>query len=62
MLGLVPAYGLLTLMDQLGAFTQVAFAVPWTTLLTLACGLPLAAFAIGTAVTRSRLPMVARID
>lgn len=58
--GLVPAWGMLRLMQVLGSRDPII--VPWAPLVALLITAPLLAFAIGTLLPRSRLPVIARTE
>lgn len=58
--GLVPAWGMLRLTQVLGSRDPII--VPWAPLVALLITVPLLAFAIGTLLPRSRLPMIARTE
>jgi putative ABC transport system permease protein len=61
-IGLVPAWGLLRLIQIINAPFGDPIIVPWVVLVPLLIAIPLAAFVIGTLMPRSKLPMVARIE
>lgn len=60
LLGLVPAYGLTRLIYQTGGFTKPFFEVPWIPVLTVICALPVLAFLVATATTRSKINVMSR--
>jgi len=61
-IGLVPAWGLLRLLQIVSAPYGDPIIVPWAVLVPSLIVIPLAAFVIGTLLPRSKLPMVARVE
>lgn len=61
-LGLVPAWGLRRLATNFGGSSHIGMVVPWVELALLAVGLPILAFVLATLFTRSRAPLVRRLD
>lgn len=61
-IGLVPAWGLLRLIQIVNAPYGDPVIVPWAALIPSLVAIPLAAFAVGTLMPRSKLPMVTRIE
>lgn len=61
-IGLVPAWGILRLMQTIQRTFADPIDVPWLPLAAVLIAAPLAAFTLGSLLPRSRLPMVARTD
>lgn len=60
--GLVPAWGILRLLQAVSGPSADHIVVPWASLLLALVVVPAVSFVIGALLTRSRLPLVARAD
>lgn len=60
--GMVPAWGLLRLMQTIQRDHADPIVVPWAALAASLVAVPLIAYAIGALLPRSRLPMIARVE
>ena len=60
-LGLLPAWGMIRLLQQVQTIAVVGMQIPWVPVVALVVGMPLVAFGLAALFTRGKLPMVQRL-